>query len=247
MDSNARKIFGNVVVTFVIGLTAGISPFLFIQLLPALLSPSLPIGTFNPLAIVITGTLIGAITSIIYATTFEGSKTQDVFFHALGIPAILIATVSSLSTQFNAHNEVSQVKDTASSMIQAASPSAEILPSAPQLLSPSATPQQHSYLGRTAWAAEKGQGRMLVAAQRGYLLVIGEYPTKDDAWAAYRRYTNITLRTERYVPKNLGVYELGPARYVLVYGRYPSATEADKVYRLLRVNDPQVEAKLLQY
>lgn len=247
MDANGRIMVRNVVVTFVIGLTAGMSPFLFIQLLPALLSPTLPIGTFNPWAIIITGSLIGVITSIIYATTFDGAKAQDVFFHALGIPAVLIATVSSLSTQYNAHNEVSQVKDTASYMIQQPSPSTEILPNAPQPLSPPATPQQQSALGSTAWAAETGQGRLLAAAQRGYLLAIGEYPTKEDAWAAYRKYTDLTLRTERYIPKHLGVYELGPARYVLVYGRYPSATEADRGYRLLRVNDPQVDAKVLQY
>ena len=244
--ANGRGISLNVAVTFVIGFVAGISPFLFIQLLPTLLSPSLPIGTFNLSAIIITGSLIGVITAIIYATTFDGAKAQDVFFHALGIPAILIATVSSLSTQFNAHNVVSQVKDTASAIIQTPAPTPEILPNPPQPLSP--PPQQRSELGSsTAWAAGTGQGRMLAAAQRGFLLVIGEYSTKEDAWAAYQRYTNATFRTERYVPKHLGVYELGPARYVLVYGRYPSATEADKAYRLLRVNDPDIGAKLLQY
>ena len=83
----------NVLLTFAIGFFAAISPFLFMQLLPALLNPSLHLNPVNYLAIILTGVLIGVITSILFANQFEKKGPQDIFFYALGIPAILIATV----------------------------------------------------------------------------------------------------------------------------------------------------------
>lgn len=92
----------NVLLTFTIGFIAAISPFLFMQLLPALLNPSLNLDGPNYWAILLTGILVGGIISIIFATQFEKREPQDIFFYALGIPAILVATVSNLSTEFKA-------------------------------------------------------------------------------------------------------------------------------------------------
>jgi hypothetical protein len=68
------------------------------QLLPALLNPTQSLVLPNYLAILFTGTLVGATTAIIFAKTFDTRDPQEVFVYALGIPAILIATVSNLST-----------------------------------------------------------------------------------------------------------------------------------------------------
>jgi len=95
MDSDLSRL-RNAFLTFSIGLIAGISPFLFMQLLPALLNPGLHLEGVNYLAIILTGALVGIITSIIFATQFEKREPQDIFFYALGIPAILIATVSNM-------------------------------------------------------------------------------------------------------------------------------------------------------
>src|SRR5262245_41388921 len=92
----------NLMRTFFIGLVAGMAPFVFMQILPALLDTSLQFGVpQNALAILLTGGLIGLITMIIFATTFDQHGPQDVFFYALGIPALLIATVSNISTKYD--------------------------------------------------------------------------------------------------------------------------------------------------
>ena len=110
MDSGLNRI-RNAFLTFSIGFIAGVSPFLFMQLLPALLNPSLYLNSINYWAILLTGILIGLISSIIFATQFEKREPQDIFFYALGIPAILIATVSNMSTEFKAVRQVSEVKE----------------------------------------------------------------------------------------------------------------------------------------
>ena len=61
----------NGILTFAIGFIAAISPFLFMQLLPTLLNPGMHLDPPNYLAIALTGILIGAITSILFANQFE--------------------------------------------------------------------------------------------------------------------------------------------------------------------------------
>jgi uncharacterized membrane protein (DUF106 family) len=79
----------NVLLTFAIGFFAAISPFLFMQLLPALLNPSLHPDPPNYLAIILTGILIGAITSILFANQFEKKGRRIYFSMPWGSPPFL--------------------------------------------------------------------------------------------------------------------------------------------------------------
>ena len=132
---SSKNMIRSVFWTFIIGMIAGISPFLFMQLLPALLNPSLRLDSPSYLAILLTGVLVGMITSIIFATKFENKEPQDVFFYALGIPAILIATVTNISTEFKAVSKVSEVKESLTSAVLNP-PRPEMILEVPKLLSP---------------------------------------------------------------------------------------------------------------
>jgi hypothetical protein len=107
----------NILWTFIIGLIAGIAPFLFMQLLPALLNPTQLLMLPNCLAILLTGTLVGVTTAIIFAKTFDTRDPQEVFVYALGVPAILIATVSNLSTISEAKFTATRARIAASNAI----------------------------------------------------------------------------------------------------------------------------------
>ena len=163
--------------TFIIGTIAGLSPFLFMQLLPALLNPSLRLDSPSYLAILLTGVLVGMITSIIFATKFENKEPQEVFFYALGIPAILIATVTNISTEFKAVSKVSEVKESLTSAVLNP-PRPEMILEVPKLLSPPQAPRQSSQIQNKAWAEENSGDHQLILAQaHGYFVVIGEYNT----------------------------------------------------------------------
>ena len=237
----------NFILTFGIGGIAAIAPFLFMQMLPALLNPGLHMDPPNYTAIIMTGCLVGIITAIIFAAQFEKREPQDIFFYALGIPAILIATVSNLGTEYKAMSRISDVKDTLT---------AEVLnPSQPETLSETPTPltpppgqQQGMVFNNRAWALEKGGDRPILLAQaHGYLVAIGEYNRAKEAWDDYKKYKDKKLRTERYARKELEVFEIRKGSYVLVYGKYSSSSEANKVYQLLRINDPGLNVRILKY
>jgi hypothetical protein len=51
----------------------------------------------------------------------------------------------------------------------------------------------------------------------------------------------------KYVPKNLNVFGIQKGVFALVYGRYPSREEANKVFQLLRINDPGLNLKILKF
>ena len=237
----------NVILTFAIGLIAGISPFLFMQLLPALLNPSLQMDSPNYLAILLTGVLVGTITSIIFATKFENKEPQDVFFYALGIPAILIATVSNISTEFKALNKISEVKDNLTSVVLNP-PQPEMIPGEPKVLLPPKASPKGARLGSHAWAGENsGAPQFILAQAHGYLVVIGEYDSEKAAWEDYAKFKDTRLRTERYSPKKLNVFQISTGSFVLVYSQSSSLEEANRIYQLLRINDPGLPVKLLKY
>jgi len=81
----------------------------------------------------------------------------------------------------------------------------------------------------------------------GYLVVIGEYDSEKSAWEDYSKFRDTRLRTERYSPKNLNVFQISTGSYVLVYSLSSSLEEANKVYQLLKINDPGLPVKLLKY
>jgi hypothetical protein len=246
MVSNPNMV-RNVFITFAIGFIAAISPFLFMQLLPALLNPGLHLDPPNYLAILLTGILVGAITSILFANQFEKKGPQDIFFYALGIPAILIATVSNLSTEFKAVSKISDVKESLTSVVLNP-PQLQSAPGEPIRLTPPSGQQQGINFRNLAWAEEKeGDQRLLFAQAHGYLVIIGEYQSEKTAWEDYRKLREERQRTERYSPKDLGVFEIRKGYYVLAYSRYSSLEEANKVYQLLRINDPGLNVKILKY
>ena len=248
MDSGLNRI-RNAFLTFTIGFIAGVSPFLFMQLLPALLNPSLHLNPINYWAILLTGILIGLISSIIFATQFEKREPQDIFFYALGIPAILIATVSNMSTEFKAVRQVSEVKESLTGTVLNP-PQPEVIHGQPIPLTPPqpATQGKNRISSATAWAEERKETPGILFAQAsGYFVGIGEYTNEKAAWEDYRRYKDQKLRTELYVPKNLSVFEIRKGVFVLVYGRYSSQEEANKVFQLLRINDPGLNVRLLRY
>ena len=237
----------NFFLSFGIGGIAGVAPFLFMQLLPSLLNPSLRMDPPNYPAIVLTGTLVGLVVAIIFATQFEKREPQDIFFYALGIPAILIATVSNLSTEFRAMNKITDAKEAMTSVILNPTKS-ETLEGQPKTLTPPPGPDQDTHFRSTAWAQEREGDRPIFLAQaRSYLVVIGEYDNQKAAWENYRQMKEKKLRTELYAPKNLSVLEIRKGSYILVYSRYSSLAEANKVYQLLRVNDPGLNVKILNY
>ncbi len=244
---SGKNVIRNVILTFTIGLIAGISPFLFMQLLPALLNPSLQMDSPNYLAILLTGVLVGTITSIIFATKFENKEPQDVFFYALGIPAILIATVSNISTEFKAVSKISEVKENLTSVVLNP-PRPEMIQGEPKLLPPPKASPKGARSGSHAWAEENSRPLQLILAQaHGYLVVIGEYDSEKAAWEDYSKFKDTRLRTERYSPKSLNVFQISTGSYVLVYSQSSSLEEANKVYRLLRINDPGLIVKILKY
>jgi hypothetical protein len=243
----------NVGWTFFIGFVAGISPFLFMKLLPNMLNPGLHLDPPNYYAIGLTGALIGAITTIIFGATFDKKDPQEVFVYALGIPAILIATVSNLSTQYSAAAEISTVKDTLSStVLSMPTPDKSEVKLAP--VSESGIPSGRGYaITRATWADDQQILRQTVmtaqVATLGamFYVVIGTYNTNEAATDARQRLASTVLRTERYAPKNLQIKKgATPNPFLLIYGAYSDKQEAQKVYQLLRINDPDLSVRLLE-
>lgn len=237
----------NVLLAFFIGLIAGIAPFVFMKLLPVLLNPGLHLTPPNYYAIAITGILIGAITAIIFGTTDDKRAPHDVFLYALGIPAVLIATVSNLSTEFGAMKEVSTAKENLSSSILL-SPSIEKVTITPVPVPIDEKGKNSGWLENTAWAQETSPGQLMAQANDAnrYLLTIGTYHTKDEAIVAYRDKKKSRLAIEQYVPKSLELIELNKNEYVLIYNKYSTQKDATKAYQLLRVNDPNVPTRILE-
>ena len=248
MDSDLSRL-RHAFLTFGIGVIAGISPFLFMQLLPALLNPGLHPEPPNYLAILLTGSLVGIITAIIFAAQFKKREPQDIFFYALGIPAILIATVSNMSTEFKAVRQISEVKESLTSTVLSP-PQPEAISGQPIPLTPPPPASQgwNKTSSATAWAEERKETPgMLFAQASGFSVAIGEYSNEKAAWEDYRKYKDQKLRTELYSPKNLNVIETRKGVYALVYGRYSSQEEATKVFQLLRINDPGLNVRILKY
>jgi hypothetical protein len=155
--------------------------------------------------------------------------------------------VSNLSTEFKAVSKISEVKESLTSVVLNP-PQFQTAPGEPIRLTPPSAQQQGINFRNSAWAEEKeGDQRLLFAQAHGYLVVIGEYQNEKAAWEDYRKLREERLRTERYSPKDLSVFEIRKGYYVLAYSRYSSLEEANKVYQLLRINDPGLNVKILKY
>ncbi len=225
--------------SFGIGLVAGVSPFVFMQLLPLLLNRDAvtPGLGRSALAILLVGLLVGVISSIMLTGTLVEKGPREAFLYALGIPAVLIATVSNLSTTFAAMNQVSAAKEGLTATLLSSPP----LDTVRSELAP-ARPLQRPTMVFQSTSERRPVGQ--VPQPGTYLLVIGDYSDSASARDAYEKFSKAQLRTERYVPKNLRIVPAS-ARYLLAYSHHSTAEEARKAYQLLRINDPDVSARIV--
>jgi len=252
-----RGKLGLTFVTFVIGFIAGVAPFLCMQILPALLDPSKEIDLGrNAGVLVVFGALIGAICAIVFEKKMENGDAGEIFFKALGIPAILLATVTNLSTTYSSKQAVNEAREKASlSVLGAIHQPQETIPNL-RLVSPEKLSQVSStlpslkcfLLPEHAWGqGSTGGGKVLLLAQANrFLVIIGRYGSLDEARRALQELRAKKLSTERYWPKNVQLYELGNNLYYLSYSAPISKREATKLYELIGINDPYLAPQLVE-
>ena len=101
---------------------------------------------------------------------------------------------------------------------------------------------------RVAWADEihASDALPMVAQVDQYLVVIGQYATSTEAWTAVKQLQDRKLKTELYVPKALRVLQGGSQSYYVAYTGPLSRPEAEKVYRLIQINDPDLSPQLVK-
>jgi hypothetical protein len=244
------KLAINIILAFFIGFVAGVSPFLFMYLLPGLLNPSLALIEYNSWCILLTGSLVGAITCIMFAKKFSEKDPSDIFFYALGIPAVLIGALTNLNTNFSKMD----IQKTASQLLLETKPVIEEIdkklsdvtfpvPEAPK------PKQSSSWMIATAWADEGTKDRPLIVANaEQYVIVIGQYPTEEEAKRAYYELSRKKLNTEKYAPKHMRIFIIyGSDSYYLSYSNHSSESEAIKVYKLLMLNDPELAPRIIKH
>lgn len=242
------RMAAKIAVTFVIGLFAGVCPFLFLQLLPALLNPMQTVVAPNYAALAVTGVLVGAISAIVFAKTFEAREPSDIFFYALGVPAILVATVSNVGTKFDAARTIDAAQNQASNAVL------KTLPPSISDIELKAVPPPAPAKGsraphvRTAWAGEIRAFDVLPMVAQGdrYLVIIGQYASSTEAWVAMKQLNDRRLKTEVYIPKSLRVLQGGNQMYYVAYSGPLSRDEAEKVYRLIQINDPELSPQIVR-
>jgi NAD-dependent DNA ligase len=253
--ANQRYTARNVTITFIIGFFAGATPFVFMKLLPMMLHPEIYTVEPGQLAIilsgvVLTGCVIGVITSLIFAGEFDQKEPKEVFVYALGIPAILISTVSGLMTDFNAAQKISAVQASASAAVLSASPSTQSIPevNTSPALQPASTGQGHSFLLRSAWADDLPARRLVANSQSQIIVVIGTYATEKEANDAMNRFQQRKFKTEAYVQKKLELRKLDgkPAQFIVIYGSFSDQARAQRTYDLLKINDPDLNVSLMR-
>ena len=238
----------DILVVFFIGFTAGVSPFLFMQVLPSLLNPELTFLSTNWAPIVITGILIGVISTIIFSPDFKKKQPQEIFFHALGIPAVLIASVSNLSTQFEAQTEISAAKDNASTSILLQPKEEEIdLIEEITLIFPRHDKPKGFKIFSEAHADNGVDSSDNELPNSRYIVTVGEYKTEEKAKEQYEIINKRKLSVEKYLPKRLKIYRISNTRHVISYAEYSDQSEARKAYKLLRINDPSLQVNILHF
>jgi hypothetical protein len=62
---------------------------------------------------------------------------------------------------------------------------------------------------------------------------------------AYRKFQQVTLKTERFAPKTLKIFRSGTGVYYLSYTVPATKDYATRVYKLLLVNDPALAPQVL--
>lgn len=62
---------------------------------------------------------------------------------------------------------------------------------------------------------------------------------------AHKSLFNKKINTEIYVPKNPQILKSGD-RYVVIYSSHETQEEAARTYKLIRINDPDLNPQILQ-
>jgi hypothetical protein len=185
----------------------------------------------------------------VFAKKFAEKDPSDIFFYALGIPAILIGTLTNLNTNYSKLD----IQKTASQLILETKPSIEEidkkLSDVPSPAPEATKPKQSSSLTiAPAWAAEETEDRPLkVAKAEQYVVVIGQYSTEEEARRVYNELSRKRLIAEKYAPKTLRIFTIpGSNSYYLSYSNHPLESEAIKVYKLLKVNNPELDPRIIK-
>ena len=245
----------NVLVTFIIGFVAGTTPFVFMKLLPMMLHPELYAAEFRQVMIMLagvllTGCIIGVITSLMFAGEFERKDPKEIFVYALGIPAILISTVSGLMTDFNATQKISTVQASASAALLSSTPSTQSIPEVKTnpVDQSSSTGQGHGFLLGSAWAGDLSRPQTAANDRPQFIVVIGTYTNEQEARDIFNKFQQRRFKTESYVPKRLELrrVEGKPAQYIIIYNSFKNQVDAQRTYGLLNINDPDLNVSLMQ-
>ena len=111
---------------------------------------------------------------------------------------------------------------------------------------PQAKPQGKGLINR-AWAEQGSVSRATLFAQVGaYFVVIGKYGTEREAWQALGQLSRDRLKTELYFPKSLRVLRAGTGTYYVSYSGPLTQEDAAKLFKLIRINDPNLSPDLLK-
>jgi hypothetical protein len=246
----------NFFITFAIGFVSGITPFAFTKVLPMMLRPE----EFEPMqtlhlwimvsGMLITGVIVGAIIALIYGGSKDPHTPKEVFLYALGVPAILITTVTNFSTEVKAKSEIAAMQDTANALISNVNSNPQQIPESTfkSVTSSNSGTVSGGLLVRTAFAGD-GDRPVILAQQRQqkpYLVIIGTYTSRQEAESALAQFVNRKFRTETYVPKHLELLKQagGTPQYAIIYARFKTAAEATQAKRYLMVNDRDLQVSL---
>lgn len=229
---------------FVTGFMAGFAPFATMSILPAVMSPGADMAVTNWLALVLLSAIVGVVTVIFFERAEQAPLPREVFIAALGIPTMFIGTVSNLTTRFDAV----RAADRASYVLEQ---TAEIAPApeelAPVSISPADTTSVSWWPSFVATAhAQVRRPEVAAAAAPGYLIVIGTYRDQAIAMREFRQLQAATLRTERYAQKALNLYRGADGAFLLTYARVATVSEAQRIYRLLLINDPRLAPRIIE-
>jgi uncharacterized membrane protein YdcZ (DUF606 family) len=245
----------NVFVTFLIGFFAGIAPFAFTKVLPMMLHPeefvlmkSLHVWIMTG-GMLGSGIIVGIVIALMYAGTTETLTPKEVFLYALGIPAILITTVSNFTTDITARSEISVMQDTANAAISNSKVSQQDVPAATfKPVSSLSSGMKTGLLIQAAHAEDIARPIILAQNQQPYLVIIGTYTSRDEAKSAFDQFVVRKFRAETYVTKRLELLEQtgSPPQYVIVYARFGAEAEATRASRYLMINDRDLKVNLIR-
>lgn len=236
--------------TFLIGMVAGAAPFLCMSYLPHLLDPRAAVTRPDVAALVVVGILVGVVTVIMDSRRFDQEDPREVLMRSLAIPSILLATVTGLQSR----QAVGEQRTQASAMVDTSSADVNIIPLTVPLQEVGPASKSNGMSG-WLWAPSEAQAQprppmarravIQPAQEVDYLVVLGTYTNEKEARRAAERWDGRdALATERYYQKSVRVFGAGPQVFYVSYTTPLPRSEAVKLYKLLRINDPNITPQL---